>query len=84
MAALANLAVSDSNEIEIAKLGGLEAIIAGAKSVNPDLQAQCARALRNLSVSPQNKLLIQGLGGVDVLRVLAKSSVQKINTQLGR
>ncbi len=51
IAALANLAVNDANEIAIGRKGGLYPIITGAKSRIPELQAQSARALRNLSVN---------------------------------
>lgn len=44
------LAPTDDNEKEIAKLGGLEPIIAAAGSTTKELQSQAARALRNLSV----------------------------------
>lgn len=43
--------LSDANEVEIARKGGLKPIIDGAHSESVELQSQVARALRNLSVN---------------------------------
>lgn len=45
------LSISDANEVEIAREGGLKPIIDGAFSESVELQSQVARALRNLSVN---------------------------------
>jgi hypothetical protein len=74
IAALANLAVDDTNEVDIARLGGLEPILDGASSSHLDLQSQSARALRNLSVHPDNKIAIRKLNGVQTLRELVRST----------
>ena len=50
IAALANLAVNDENEVQIAESGGLKPIMEAAHSSDSELVAQCARAMRNLSV----------------------------------
>lgn len=47
---------ADSNEIEIAKKGGIAPIIEAARSGDLELESQAARALRNLSVNDDNKV----------------------------
>jgi Armadillo/beta-catenin-like repeat len=84
VAALANLAVNDDNELAIVAAGGLTPILAGAQGSSPELQSQCARALRNLSVHSSNKARILDLGGVDTLRKLADSKVDRIHQQASR
>ena len=84
VAALANLAVNDDNEIAIAELGGLPPIISCAGSRNVELQAQSSRALRNLSVCPQNKEIIHSNDGVQVLEHLAMSSNDRVAAQARR
>ena len=50
VAALANLAVNDENEVSIGEKGALPFIVDCMRSHNVELLAQASRALRNLSV----------------------------------
>ena len=84
MAALANLAVNDANEVQIARDGGLRPILEGAESPSTDLQAQAARALRNLSVNPANQVKLVDLGGVPILQALTRSSNSRTSQQAAR
>lgn len=84
IAALANLAVNDVNEVEIGKLGGIEPIIEVCKKPNLDLQSQAARALRNLSVNKENQKKIISLGGVETLKSLLSSTNEKVMQQAKR
>ena len=84
IAALANLAVNDSNEMLIAQLGGLEPILNAADTSNMDLQSQSARALRNLSVNPANQAKIRDLNGIPILEKLVKSENERISQQANR
>ena len=54
VAALANLAVNDENEVSIGEKGALPFIVDCMKSHNVELLAQASRALRNLSVDVRN------------------------------
>ena len=83
IAALANLAVNDSNEMLIAQLGGLEPILNAADTSNMDLQSQSARALRNLSVNPTNQAKIRDLNGIPILEKLS-SRERRISQQANR
>ena len=84
VAALANLAVNDKNEQEIARVGGLEVILDGAKAPSVDLRSQCARALRNLSVNTDNKARLRDLGAIPLLRDIAASRGTRAAAQAQR
>ncbi|KAF1791308.1 Armadillo-type fold [Phytophthora cactorum] len=85
IAALANLAVNDANEVEIARKGGLKPIIDGAHSESVELQSQVARALRNLSVNRTGKQASdRGAGRVEALQSLVRSTNDRICQQATR
>ena len=71
----------DTNEEEIAKLGALPLVLAAAKSNDPELQNQGARALRNLTVNAKNKELVKALDGVALLNTLSSSSNERVRQQ---
>jgi hypothetical protein len=77
IAALANLAVNDNNEVEIARSGGLQPILQGAQTENMELQSQAARALRNLSVNRKCFFLFVALLG-DALTVVHIITSQRV------
>ena len=75
VAALANLAVNDDNEVAIGDLGGLAPILDCARSRNSELISQACRALRNLSVCSNNRKIILQNDGVDLLEELANNGM---------
>ena len=67
--ALRNLAATADNDVAIARLGGIEALLA-ALARHPDVvavQERALAALRNLSVNADNKVAIARLGGIEAL-----------------
>ena len=68
----------------IARVGGLEVILDGAKAPSVDLRSQCARALRNLSVNADNKARLRDLGAIPLLRDIAASRGTRAAAQAQR
>jgi hypothetical protein len=84
VAALANLAVNDENEVSIGEKGALPFIVDCMRSHNIELLAQASRALRNLSVDVSNKDIIFSCGGFELLQSLSESRHERIASQARR
>ena len=81
VAALANLAVNDDNEVAIDWV--VWPILDCARSRNSELVSQACRALRNLSVCSNNRKIILQNDGVDLLEELANNKDDRIRAQAG-
>lgn len=84
VAAIANLAVDNTLEVEIARMGGIEVVTDILReNTNTELQRQACRAIRNLSVSVRNarELVANDVENV-VHKVLDNSSDPTCQRQL--
>ncbi|RAL46205.1 hypothetical protein DM860_016638 [Cuscuta australis] len=80
--ALWNLSFDDRNREAIAATGGVEALVALAKScsdASPALQERAAGALWGMSVSETNSIAIGREGGVPPLIALARSEAEDVH-----
>jgi hypothetical protein len=79
---LANLAVSDHNQLEIAKnLDLIQALISLLGSSFPATQRQAAKAIANLAVKSENKQVIMKHNALPSLLNLASSGISNIQTE---
>ena len=68
-AALCSLATNDANQVKIAALGGIEALLKamGAHPTHAEVQEQTCRALGNLAGNDANRVKIAALGGIEAI-----------------
>ena len=79
---LANLAVSDHNQLEIAKnLDLIQALISLLGSTFPATQRQAAKAIANLAVKSENKHILLKHNALPPLLHLASSGMSNIQTE---
>ena len=64
-----NLAHNDDNQVKIAALGGIQAILKamGAHADNAEVQEEACGALKSLAANAANKVKIATLGGVEAI-----------------
>jgi len=64
-----NLAHNDDNQVKIAALGGIQAILKamGAHADNAEVQEEACGALKSLAANSANKVKIATLGGVEAI-----------------